>query len=130
MEKLIQQDFLNRPWEMVVICILLNQTTNQQVRKIVEILFERIKNPEFCSLLDPDDIEPIIRSTGLSKIKSKRIVSMSQKWVSGFLHPSELPGVGKYAMESWEIFINGNLEIDPSDKKLKQFLIDQRESII
>jgi len=33
-----------------------------------------------------------------------------------------LPGVGKYAIESWEIFVNGNFSISPSDKKLRGYL--------
>jgi endonuclease III len=124
MEKLIQEDFWGQKWEMVVICILLNQTSNKQVRKILDDLFKKIKNPSHCSRINPEDIEGIIKPTGLSKIKSRRIVLMSQKWVSGFSHPLELPGVGKYALESWEIFINRNYDIVPTDKKLKKFLMD------
>ena len=122
MERLIQEDYMDKPWEMVVICILLNQTTNQQVRKVLDPLFELIKDPVSCSALDPSEISSIIKSTGFCNVKSKRIVDMSSKWVSGFKDPSELPGVGKYALESWEIFVNGNLSISPSDKKLKMYL--------
>lgn len=122
MERLIQEDYLGKKWEMVVICILLNQTTNQQVRKVLDPLFDFIKNPEVCSSIDPSLISPLIRSTGFCNVKAKRIVDMSKKWISGFSDPSELPGVGKYALESWEIFVNGNEEISPSDKKLKAYL--------
>mgnify|MGYP003871563517 CR=1 FL=1 len=119
---LIQEDYLDNPWKMVVCCILLNQTTNQQVRKVLISLFELMPTPESCILLDPSKIASIIKPTGFYNIKSDRIKKMSQKWIDGFSHPSELPGVGKYAMESWDIFVNKKTDINPSDKKLKMYL--------
>jgi len=107
---------------MFVCCILLNQTTNQQVRKILPDLFNLIQSPEICSSLDPATISPIIRSTGFSNVKSKRIVDMSRKWTEGFSNPMDLPGVGKYAYDSWRIFIKGERNIEVEDKKLKYFL--------
>lgn len=122
MERLIQEDYLDSPWKMTVSCILLNQTTNQQVRSILPHLFSKIKSPEYCSNMDPSEIYPIIRSTGFGNVKSKRIVAMSQKWVTGFDNVEELPGVGKYGRESWDIFVNGKTNFVPSDKKLRMYL--------
>lgn len=122
MERLIQEDYLGDPWKMVVICILLNQTTNQQVRKVLPGLFDLIKDPRTCSYTDQSRISEIIRPTGFYNVKAKRIIDMSKKWVDGFDHPSELPGVGKYALESWSIFVDKNTDISPSDKKLRLYL--------
>jgi endonuclease III len=122
MERLIQEDFLDDPWKMTVACILLNQTTNQQVRKILYPLFEFIVSAEKTSLLSPDQIYPIIKSTGFGNVKSKRIIEMSKKWISGFEKIHELPGVGKYATESWQIFVEGKRDFSPSDKKLRMYL--------
>ena len=49
---------------------------------------------------------------------------MSQKWIDGFNDPSELPGIGKYGQDSWDIFINGNLRRETADKKLRIYLAD------
>jgi endonuclease III len=125
-ERLIQEDYQD-PWKMLICCILLNQTSNIQVRKVLIPLFEKIQNPERCSRLKEEEISPIIKSTGFSSVKARRIISLSKKWVEGFNCVSELPGVGKYANESWEIFVNGNLEIDPTDKKLKMYLEQIKE---
>lgn len=121
-ERLIQEDYPGDGWKMIVCCILLNQTTNQQVRKILNDLFSLIQSPEVCSTLDPSLISPIIRSTGFSNVKAKRIVEMSKRWISGFSDPRDLPGVGAYAYDSWKIFILGERDISVSDKKLKYFL--------
>lgn len=125
-ERLIQEDYTD-PWQMVVCCILLNQTSNVQVRKVLDPLFKKIKNPATCSALIEEDISQIIKSTGFSNIKARRIIAMSRKWIEGFSDVSELPGVGAYGKESWEIFVNKNLSIDPTDKKLKMYLEKVRE---
>lgn len=121
-ERLIQEDYPGDGWKMVVCCILLNQTTNQQVRKVLPDLFSLIQNPEICSSLDPSSISQIIRSTGFSNVKARRIVEMSKKWSLGFSDPRDLPGVGSYAYDSWRIFILGERDIEVGDKKLKYFL--------
>ena len=122
MVRLIQHDYLDNPWKMVVCCILLNQTTNQQVRKVLDPLFELIPDPETCVEADPSKMAEIIRPTGFYNIKSSRIQKMSRKWLEGFNDPRELPGIGKYAMESWDIFVNKKTDFTPSDKKLKMYL--------
>lgn len=122
MVRLIQHDYLDNPWKMVVCCILLNQTTNQQVRKVLDPLFELIPDPETCVEADPLKMAEIIRPTGFYNIKSSRIQKMSRKWLEGFNDPRELPGIGKYAMESWDIFVNKKTDFTPSDKKLKMYL--------
>ena len=122
MERLIQEDYLGENWKMVVCCILLNQTTNQQVRKILPRLFELIPGPDSVLAIDPDLIQSTIKSTGFSKIKTARIVAMSKKWLEGFSDVKELPGVGRYASDSWEIFVNNNYSLEVTDKKLKMYL--------
>ena len=122
MVRLIQHDYLDNPWKMVVCCILLNQTTNQQVRKVLDPLFELIPDPETCVEADPSKMAEIIRPTGFYNIKSSRIQKMSRKWLEGFNDPRALPGIGKYAMESWDIFVNKKTDFTPSDKKLKMYL--------
>lgn len=122
MERLIQEDYLGENWKMVVCCILLNQTTNQQVRKILPRLFELIPGPDSVLEIDPDLIQSTIKSTGFSKIKTERIVAMSKKWLEGFSDVKELPGVGRYASDSWEIFVNNNYSLEVTDKKLKMYL--------
>ena len=122
MVRLIQHDYLDNPWKMLVCCILLNQTTNQQVRKVLEPLFDLIPDPESCIEADPTKIAEIIKLTGFYNIKAARIQKLSKKWIEGFEDPRELPGVGKYAMESWDIFVNKKTDFTPSDKKLKAYL--------
>lgn len=121
-ERLIQEDFLDDRWKMMVACILLNQTNNKQVRPILDNLFSLIPGPEKAISTRPEDIAEIIKSTGFQNVKAERIIKLSRKWIDGFIDPSELPGIGKYGKDSWEIFVNQNHRIDTQDKKLKMYL--------
>jgi endonuclease III len=121
-EILIQEDYLNNHWKMMVCCILLNQTNNKQVRPILSSVFELIPDPLSAIGCDPEVLAAVIKTTGFQNIKASRIKKLSQKWQDGFNDVTELPGIGKYGKESWEIFVNKNLSITPTDKKLSAYM--------
>ena len=121
-EILIQEDYLDNPWRMMVCCILLNQTNNKQVRPILSSVFELIPDPISTIGCDPEKLAAVIKTTGFQNIKASRIKKLSQKWQDGFNDVTELPGIGKYGKESWEIFVNKNLSITPTDKKLSAYI--------
>jgi methyl-CpG-binding domain protein 4 len=123
-EILIQEEYLDNPWRMLVCCICLNQTNNKQVRPILDILFSVIPDPVSAISCESERISECLKSTGFQNVKADRIKKMSQKWIEGFENPSELPGIGKYGQDSWDIFINGNLRRETSDKKLRIYLSD------
>jgi endonuclease III len=121
-EILIQEDYLDNPWKMMVCCILLNQTNNKQVRPILSSVFELIPNPLSAIGCDPERLAAVIKTTGFQNVKASRIIKLSQKWVGGFNDAIDLPGIGRYGRDSWEIFVNGNANIDVTDKKLDAYL--------
>jgi hypothetical protein len=57
-------------------------------------------------------------------MKAKRIIALSKKWIEGFDSVTELPGIGVYGKESWDIFVLKDFSIKPTDKKLAKFLED------
>ena len=121
-EILIQEDYLDDPWKMLVCCILLNQTNNKQVRPILSSVFDLIPNPMSASEVDVEVLAQVIKTTGFQNVKASRIKKMSQKWVDGFEYVSQLPGIGKYGIDSWNIFILKDLTITTFDKKLIGYL--------
>ena len=121
-EILIQEDYLDNHWKMMVCCILLNQTNNKQVRPVLSSVFELIPDPLSAIGCDPERLAAVIKTTGFQNVKASRIKQLSQKWQEGFSDVTELPGIGKYGKESWEIFVNGNLKIIPTDKKLSAYI--------
>jgi endonuclease III len=121
-EILIQEDYLDNQWKMMVCCILLNQTNNKQVRPILSSVFELIPNPLSAIGCDPEMLAAVIKTTGFQNVKASRIIKLSQKWVDGFDDAIELPGIGRYGRDSWEIFVKKNLSVEPTDKKLIIYL--------
>jgi endonuclease III len=121
-EILIQEDYLDNHWKMMVCCILLNQTNNKQVRPVLSSVFELIPDPLSAIGCDPERLAAVIKTTGFQNVKASRIKQLSQKWQEGFSDVTELPGIGKYGKESWEIFVNDNLKIIPTDKKLSAYI--------
>jgi methyl-CpG-binding domain protein 4 len=121
-EILIQEDYLDNPWKMMVCCILLNQTNNKQVRPILSSVFELIPDPISTIGCEPERLAAVIKTTGFQNIKSSRIIKLSQKWIDGFQDVKDLPGIGQYGKDSWEIFVNKNLSIQTRDKKLLAYL--------
>lgn len=121
-EILIQEDYLGDPWKMLVCCILLNQTNNKQVRPVLSSVFELIPNPMSTIGCDPESLAAVIKTTGFQNVKAKRIIDLSNKWISGFRDVEELPGIGRYGKDSWKIFIEGNIQTIPTDKKLIAYL--------
>ena len=121
-EILIQEDYLDNPWRMMVCCILLNQTNNKQVRPILSSIFELIPDPMSTIGCDPERLAAVIKNTGFQNVKASRIIKLSQKWVDGFDDAIDLPGIGKYGRDSWEIFVKKNLSVEPTDKKLIIYL--------
>lgn len=127
-EILIQEEYINSPWKMLVCCILLNQTNNKQVRPILSSLFELIPDPMSTIGCDPERLAEAIKTTGFQNVKASRIIKLSQKWVDGFEHVSQLPGIGKYGVDSWDIFIVRDLSVIPTDKKLETYLKEVNRS--
>jgi len=128
---IIQEYLKDNPFRMLIGCILLNQTHHRQVWPIIDPFFKRFPTPESITENDFEEIRDMIRGAGFYNRRSSSIIKFAKAWQSGFDDVSELPGIGKYAKDSYEIFVNGNKNIDVTDKVLTRYLngdlIDQEK---
>lgn len=91
------------PYELLVAVTLSAQTTDVSVNKVTPVLFEKYPDVFAMAEADPADVEEIIRTIGLYKTKSKRIVEQAQALVEQYdgVVPDDqkklqaLPGVGQ-----------------------------------
>lgn len=91
------------PFQLLVATILSAQTTDKQVNRITEKLFQKYKTPEELAALTPEQLEEDIKSCGLYKNKAKNIVAASRILVEkhqssvpdSFEELINLPGVGR-----------------------------------
>ena len=74
----------NSAWELLVATILSAQCTDARVNMVTPILFKKYPTPAHFAALQPEDLEPDIRSTGFFRNKSKSLVGAARKIVSDF----------------------------------------------
>lgn len=120
---LLQEIYIDDPWKILVCCILLNQTKRKQVDGIRDSFFEKWPNAKSLSRADVADVAKMIKSLGFYNRRSKTLIEFSKGWTDGqWKSPTELKGIGKYAMDSWEIFVNGKIVKKPTDHVLNDYI--------
>jgi endonuclease-3 len=71
-------------WELTVATILSAQCTDVRVNMVTPELFAKYPTPADLARVEPEQIEPDIRTTGFFRNKSKSIVGAARKVISDF----------------------------------------------
>jgi endonuclease-3 len=71
-------------WELLVATILSAQSTDVNVNRVTPGLFEKYPTVQDFAHLEPQQLEPDIRSTGFFRNKSKSVVGAAKKIVADF----------------------------------------------
>ena len=122
--RLIQED-LDDPWRMLVANILLNRTRGDTVKGMLDDLFERWPDPQAMSLATEAEIAAAIRTVGFQNRKARMLIRMSEDYLRR--EPlSKTFGVGRYASDSWAIFVEGREDVEPEDRALRAYLDERR----
>src|SRR5213082_572665 len=74
----------NDAWELLVATILSAQSTDVNVNKVTPVIFKKYPTVQDFAALQPEDLEPDVRSTGFFRNKSKSVVGAAKKIVSDF----------------------------------------------
>jgi methyl-CpG-binding domain protein 4 len=122
--ELLQQRYRSEPWRLLVCCVLLNQTSRRQVDTVVPRIFELWPTPRSMANADQIELSEFLRPLGFHNVKAKRLVEMSWGFVNG-ADVSELYGVGKYALDSYRLFVLGDTSVEPTDKELLAYMEEE-----
>lgn len=126
-ELLLQEIFKNEPWKFLVCCIFQNLTTGRQVRPMMYNFFEKYSTPEAAFNANPEEMQELLRPLGMQNRRTATIIQFSRDYVTlDWKQAKELTGIGKYGQDSYDIFINGNLNVKPTDKELVAYLQKQK----
>jgi|TARA_B100000073_G_scaffold49298_1_gene36391 endonuclease III-like uncharacterized protein len=74
------------------------------------------------------ELAELLKPLGFYNKRAETLIKMSIQWVTNdptWVHVGDLPGIGEYAMDSWEIFQMENIPKNPDmvkDKVLKQYI--------
>ena len=118
---------------MLVACQLVNLTTWTQARPAFEHLVMLYDGPGDLRYAGPGELRSPLRPLGLWKKRAVMLPRFAGAWLRG--RPSiaedvmKMPGCGKYAADSWAIFVEGRTDVEPTDGKLIWYLKRQQSSI-
>jgi endonuclease-3 len=71
-------------WELLVATILSAQSTDVNVNRVTPELFRKYPTVEAFAALEPEQLQPDVRSTGFFRNKSKSVVGAARKIVTDF----------------------------------------------
>src|SRR5438270_12366562 len=74
----------NSAWELLVATILSAQCTDVRVNMVTPALFAKYPTVKHFAALEPEELEPQIRSTGFFRNKSKSVIGAARKIVEEF----------------------------------------------
>lgn len=113
-------------WRMLVACALLNKTHHRQARPALDRLIARWPTPQkFCVDAKADEVAEIIKECGLQNRRSWTLLKLADACVFDGWDKKVLgtfPSVGKYARDSWLIFVLGQTDVAPTDKELLKYM--------
>jgi methyl-CpG-binding domain protein 4 len=120
---LLQEELQYDPWKVLIACKMLNLTNYKQVRKVIFNFFKKWPDPVHTSQAKQEDMALMLKPLGFYNRRSKQIIRFSKEYLEKkWNDPIELYGVGKYAADSYKIFILRSLDVEPTDKKLIRYV--------
>ena len=89
---------------------------------MIESFFQKWPDAKSAACADDDEMREAVRSLGMYNRRVKTIKRMSQQFLSGFSNAIDLYGCGKYADDTYRIFMKGEWEeVKPTDHALNDY---------
>jgi endonuclease-3 len=121
------------PYELLVATMLSAQCTDERVNRITPALFARFPDAAAAAAVEPEVVEPYVKSAGFFRNKAKNIVASSRLLMErhGGAVPQtmeellELPGVARKTASvvlAWCFGINAGVTVDTHVSRLAQRL--------
>ena len=121
-DDLMVQEQINGPWQMLVGCIMLNQTGRKPVKTVLPAFIERWPTPQAYLTSTSEEVVEVIRSLGFYNRRERSIRRMSEDFLTwDHKDAKKLFGIGQYGSESYRIFFLGE-RFEPQDKELRRYL--------
>lgn len=121
---------------MLVGCVLVNRTRWAQAKSVHAHLVRRYGSAPKLADADIGYLTNVLLPLGLSTARARSLIDLAKIWrrFGGGWHRRhyraedilKLPGCGRYAADSWAIFIEGRRDVRPTDKRLLYFLREEK----
>lgn len=121
---LIQERLKGEPWKFLVGCMLCNQTKGSEALPVLTKLFATYPTVQALSESSQEELVQILRPLGFQNRRATTLIKFSKAWLESSEddYLEDLPGVGKYATDSYRLFIHDDWSIQPQDKELIAYM--------
>ena len=121
---LLEELLWDRPWALLLCCILLNQTSRAQVDPVLARLLAAFPDAASLASAEVAQIEELLRPLGLHRRRARTLIAFSTAFLKGeWRTPRDLPGIGRYGSEAHELFCRGQWrELEPHDHALRWYI--------
>lgn len=127
--RLLQEKYWPDGWKILVCCMMLNLTGRRQVDKVIDEFFRRWPDALECGNADPREMEELLTPLGLQSRRSYNLIQMSKDYTGkDWERPKELHGIGQYAQDAWDLFIEGKIPDEVKDHALVKYAAWARET--
>jgi endonuclease III len=132
---LFQEELKGEPFWMLVGCILANRAHWRVGQVVLRNLRFAYDGPARLAIADPAVIYEIVKPLGFGKRRTETIQNLASEWVmygppQSIQAVRDLPGCGDYAVQSWQIFIEGRRPKGKvTDHKLEWYLEQHPELV-
>mmetsp|Transcript_39703 Transcript_39703/g.91990 ORF Transcript_39703/g.91990 Transcript_39703/m.91990 type:complete len:356 (-) Transcript_39703:82-1149(-) len=120
---LLEELFVDEPFHLLVCCVLLNQTRRVQVDRILFVLLAAFPSPATMAAADKTELAQLLKPLGLHRRRATSLRLLAAEFEKGaWEKPMELPGVGRYGQDAYDIFCLGRwVEAKPADHALSWY---------
>jgi len=128
--QLVQETTFYDPWRLLISTIFLQKTNYKTAQWYIFKFFELYPTPDCARRAIKSQLAEFLKPLGLQNSKAATIIKFSDEYlVQDWEKASDLPGIGKYGSDSYEIFCQGKWrEIEPDDYKLRCYVDWMRTS--
>jgi endonuclease III len=128
--RLFQERLHYNPFWMLIACQLVNLTTWRQAEPAFRWILATYLTPGGLAAAEPSELQAALRPLGLWRRRSITIPRFARTWILKTPDTAEdvlrMPGCGKYASDSWAIFVEDRTDVEPRDGKLNWYLASSK----
>lgn len=130
--RLFQERLYHNPFWMIVACQLVNLTTWRQAEPAFREILATHLTADSLAEAEPGELHDVLRPLGLWRRRAIILPRFARAWLRGrpvtYDDVLRMPGCGKYAADSWAIFVEGRLDVESDDGMLEWYLNSRREA--
>lgn len=134
-----QETYRDNPFQFLMVCFMLNQTSHKQVDQVREEFFGKYPDADSLLLAEESDIAKMVKPLGFYNKRAKSWKRFAAEWKAltedyGTDKPpvsqiAKLHGVGKYALDSWKVFQLYEYDTQVDDHVLNWYVDWAREEV-